>query len=446
MKHIRIGAGAGYSGDRLQPALDLIERGNLSYIVFECLAERTIALAQQRKLANPEQGYDPMLELRMRAVLSLTTSPRVRIISNMGAANPLAAARKTREIAESLGIRNLKIAAITGDDVLSNICERDLNVIETGERVSELGSKLVSANAYLGAAPIVEALAAGADIVLAGRIADPSLFLAPLLHEFGWDPSDWKRLGSGILAGHLLECAGQLTGGYFADPGYKEVPGLATLGFPFADIDELGNATFGKLAGTGGMLTIATCKEQLLYEVHDPSRYVTPDVVADFSRVRIEEITDDVIAVADADGTERPPKLKVSLGCSEGFCADGQISYAGAGARQRGELAIEILREQFSLQKIAIDEVRYELIGVNSIVPIRKSDSPDPREVRLRVAARTRDLQSAKFIIETVEALYTNGPAGGGGITGAITPVMAIYSTFIPREWVAPKVHYEVII
>jgi Acyclic terpene utilisation family protein AtuA len=444
MKHIRIGAGAGYSGDRLQPALDLIERGNLSYSVFECLAERTIALAQKRKLANPEQGYDPMLELRIRAILSSRAEPRVRIISNMGAANPLAAARKTREIAVALGIRNLKIAAVTGDDVLSIVRERDLEVIETGERVSQLGNKLVSANAYLGATPVVDALAAGADIVLAGRIADPSLFLAPLIHEFGWDSADWKRLGCGILVGHLLECAGQLTGGYFADPGYKEVPGLATLGFPFADIDEFGNATLGKLDGTGGMLTPATCKEQLLYEVHDPTRYVTPDVVADFSKVQIEGLANDVISVAGASGTEKPPMLKVSLGCSEGFIADGQISYAGAGAQQRGELAIEVIKEQFSLQNIAIDEVRYELIGINSVVPARKSDVSCPREIRLRVAARTSDIQSAKLITETVEALYTNGPAGGGGITTAITPVMAIYSTLIPREWVAPKVHYEV--
>ena len=225
MKTIRIGAGAGYSGDRIEPAVELAEKGDLHYLVFECLAERTIALAQQAKMKDPASGYDPLLAARMRAVLGTCRAKGIRVITNMGAANPLAAAEKTREIARALGLSGLKIAAVTGDDVLDAVKAGDYRIEETGGRVNDLGNRIVSANAYLGAGPIVEALAGGADVVITGRVGDPALFLGPLVHEFGWAMDDWDALGRGTAVGHLLECAGQVTGGYFADPGYKDVAG-----------------------------------------------------------------------------------------------------------------------------------------------------------------------------------------------------------------------------
>src|SRR6202008_2963307 len=287
MRTIRIGSGAGYSGDRVEPAIELAEKGDIDYLVFECLGERTVALAQQARLKNPDAGYDPLLEERMRAVLPLCAAKGIKIVTNMGAANPEAAAKKTAEIARALGLPALKIAAVVGDDVLDACKQGDLPILEFPGSIKKLGNRIVSANAYLGAEPIVQALSAGADIVITGRASDPALFLAPMIHAFGWGMDDWNPLGKGIVAGHLLECAGQITGGYFADPPYKDVAGLARLGFPIGEVGEDGSLVVTKVAGSGGAVTEETCKEQLLYEVHDPSRYLQPDVTADFSQMTI---------------------------------------------------------------------------------------------------------------------------------------------------------------
>src|SRR6202522_4042431 len=232
MRTIRIGSGPGYSGDRIEPAVELAEHGDIQYLVFECLGERTVALAQQARMKNPESGFDPLLEERMRAVLPLCAARGIKIVTNMGAANPLAAARKTAEIAGSLGLSSLKIAAVAGDDVLDACKDRDLPIMEFDGTIKQLGNRLLSANAYLGAEPMAQALNGGADIVITGRASDPALFLAPMIHAFGWAMDDWNLLGQGTVAGHLLECAGQITGGYFADPGYKDVPDLAPPRLP----------------------------------------------------------------------------------------------------------------------------------------------------------------------------------------------------------------------
>ena len=254
----------------------------------------------------------------MRAVLGACRANGTRIVTNAGAAHPEAGAARVRDVARSLGLRGLRIAAVTGDDVLDLARRENLALAETGGTVSDLGERVVSANAYIGAAPIVEALAGGADVVVTGRAADPSLFLAPLVHELGWPMDDWARLGQGTVVGHLLECAGQVTGGYFADPGFKDVAGLARLGFPIGEVDEDGSVVITKVEGSGGRVSEATCKEQLLYEIHDPSRYVTPDVVADFSGVTVAEVGPDRVRVEGGTGRERPDTLKVSVGYLDG--------------------------------------------------------------------------------------------------------------------------------
>lgn len=442
MKTARIGAGAGYSGDRIDPAVELAARGDLQYLVFECLAERTIALAQKAKQENPEAGFDPLLEERMEAVLALCVKNGVRIISNMGAANPLAAAKKTRRIAQQLGLRGLRIAAVTGDDVIECVRAGSFTFLENGQSVEAQIDKLLSANAYIGAAPIVDALAAGADVVLTGRVADPALFLAPLVHEFGWAWDDWQRLGQGTAVGHLLECAGQLTGGYFADPRYKDVPNLARLGFPIAEVDESGAATLTKVEGSGGVLTRATCTEQLLYEIEDPAAYLTPDVIADFSHVTLEETDKDRVRVTGGRGRTKPETLKVSVGVQAGYVGEGQISYAGPGAVARAQLAQAVIAER--LQNAGLDDVRFDLIGRNAMHGERLSRrESDPYEVRLRVAGRAKTQKRAARIGREVEALYTNGPAGGGGVAASVRETVAMLSVLMPRALVTPAIAYE---
>jgi hypothetical protein len=441
VRTIRIGSGAGYSGDRIEPAVELAEKGEIAYLVFECLGERTVALAQQARMKNPEGGYDPLLEERMRAVLPLCAAKGIKIVTNMGAANPEAAARRTAEIAKSLGLASLKIAAIVGDDVLDACKDGDLPIMEFDGTIRQLGNRLLSANAYLGAAPIAEALTAGADIVITGRASDPALFLAPMIHAFGWAMDDWNLLGQGTVAGHLLECAGQITGGYFADPGYKDVPDLARLGFPIGEIGEDGSLVITKVLGSGGAVTARTCKEQLLYEVHDPRKYFQPDVVADFSEVIVEEIGPDRVRVSGGRGAKRTDTLKVSVGYVDSYIGEGQISYAGPGALARGRLALEIVRERLKLTGVASSELRFELVGVDSLHGAAISArANEPYEVRVRVAGRTENLREAVRIGNEVETLYTNGPAGGGGAWKSARDVVAVASVLLPRELAKPQI------
>jgi hypothetical protein len=443
VRTIRIGSGAGYSGDRIEPAIELAEKGDIEYLVFECLGERTVALAQQARMKNPESGFDPLLEERMRAVLPLCAAKGIKIVTNMGAANPEAAARKTADIAKSLGLPALKIAAIVGDDVLDACKDGDLPIMEFDGTIRQLGNRLLSANAYLGAEPMAQALTAGADIVITGRASDPALFLAPMIHAFGWAMDDWDLLGQGTVAGHLLECAGQVTGGYFADPGYKDVADLARLGFPIGEVGEDGSLVITKVAGSGGAVTAQTCKEQLLYEVHDPAKYFQPDVVADFSQVKVEEIGPDRVRVSGGRGAKRTDTLKVSVGYVDGYIGEGQISYAGPGALARGRLALEIVRERLKLTHVAASEWRFELIGVDALHgPDVSARAGEPYEVRVRVSGRAESLREAVRIGNEVETLYTNGPAAGGGAWKSARDVVAVASVLLPRELAKPQVRF----
>jgi hypothetical protein len=443
MRSVRIGTRAGFAGDRIEPAVELAERGDVAYLVFECLAERTIALAQQARRRDPDGGYDPLLDARMRAVLPECRRRGIKIVTNMGAANPRAAAARIHAISRELGLHGLRVATVTGDDVIARIRGGAHAIEDMGITLADLGARVLSANAYLGALPIAEALAAGADVVVTGRVADPALFLAPLMREFAWDVADWDRLGRGVLVGHLLECAGQVTGGYFADPGFKDVPDLDRLGFPIAEVRADGGAVITKVEGSGGAVTTATCKEQLLYEIHDPARYVQPDVVADFSRVTIEEAGRDRVRVGGAAGRPRPDTLKVSVGYIDSYLGEGQISYAGPGAVARGRLAGEIVQARLRRAGVRIGEARFDLIGVDALhMPGAADRAREPAEVRLRVAARADSLAGAVRVGNEVEALYTNGPAGGGGVFKDAREIVAIASTFIPRDLATPVVSW----
>ncbi|UTA66368.1 acyclic terpene utilization AtuA family protein [Emticicia sp. 21SJ11W-3] len=433
---IRIGCGAGFSGDRLEPAIILAEKGNLDYLVLECLAERTIALAQKRKLQDPTKGYDPLLERRIESLLPLLVKNNIRLITNMGAANPVAGAKKIVEIAQKLGL-SVKVAAVLGDDVFAEISS-DTPTLETGEPLQKSG-ELISANAYLGVEGILEALQADTQIIITGRVADPSLFLAPMIHEFGWATDNYELMGKGTVIGHLLECAGHITGGYFADPIKKPVPDMDKLGHPFADIDADGTAIISKVEGTGGVVNLQTAKEQLLYEVINPYEYYTPDVVADFTTVYLKEIGANQVLVTGGTGKARPDTYKVSVGYKAFYMGEGEIAYAGASALARAELAGEILRKRLENQ---FPELRIDYIGSSAVHRTSFGNLAEPYEIRLRAAAKATNPTDAALIGEEVEALYTNGPAGGGGVRKSVTEVVGIVSTLIDRKKIKPVIEY----
>jgi hypothetical protein len=425
---IRIGCGAGFSGDRLDPSIVLVEQGNLDYLVLECLAERTIALAQKRKLQNPSLGYDPLLDRRIESLLPLLKKNNVQLITNMGAANPLAALQRVIEIAKQKNV-SVKVAAITGDDVL-DIIDPHEKAMETGMPLSSHGP-LISANAYLGVDGILEALKESPDVIITGRVADPSLFLAPMMYNFGWKADDYGQLGKGTILGHLMECAGQVTGGYYADPGKKDVPDLAHLGHPFIDAFADGTGLLGKVAGTGGVINLDTAREQLLYEVVDPHQYLTPDVSADFMSVRLLQQGKDAVHVSGGGGNSRPATYKVSVGYQAFYLGEGEITYAGSNAVARAELAGKIVKERLSA---ILPEIRIDLIGLNSAHGNAFHKTSQPYEVRLRIAAKAATPAQAALVGEEVEALYTNGPGGGGGVRKYVNEIIGIVSTLLPRE------------
>jgi len=434
---LRIGCGAGFSGDRIEPAVILAEIGELDYLVLECLAERTIALAQKRKLLDATKGYDPLLEKRITTLLPHLVKNNTRFITNMGAANPIAAAQKIIEIAKEQNIK-IKVAAVTGDDVLATIQQQAASTKETenGKLLSEYN--IVSANAYIGADTIIEALQTNAQIIITGRVADPSLFLSAMIYEFEWNTNDFDLMGKGTVIGHLLECAGQVTGGYFADGVHKKVDDLDKLGHPFADVFADGSAIISKVEGTGGVVNLQTTKEQLLYEVMNPHEYFTPDVIADFTTVHLKEIEKNKVQVSGGSGKQKPHTYKVSIGYKAFYLGEGEISYAGFATYERAQLAADILQKRLQDK---FKDIRIDFIGMQSLHKTTFDHNPVPYEIRLRIAAKASTAEEAAMIGEEVEALYTNGPAGGGGARKYVNEVIGIVSTLIDRNSIFPQVN-----
>ena len=440
---LRLGCGAGFSTDRLGPAIDLAEKGQLDYLVFETCAERTLAFAQRDKKLDPKRGYNPQLRARMLGVLKAAKENGTRIVTNMGVANTPEAVRVTIEVARELGLKGLKVAAVTGDDV-THLMTPDTPLFDHHDTpIGKIPQPFQSANAYLGIDAILPALESDADVIITGRVADPSLFLAPIVHHYGWRRDDWGALGKGTLVGHLMECGMQITGGYFADPGKKDVPRLADCGYPIAEVAEDGSCVVTKLADAGGMVTPRTVKEQLLYEVHDPRRYLTPDVTADFSAVTVAEEGRDRVRVGNGQGSARPGTLKVTVGFDGGFFAECGASYAGPNATARAKLSADILRERLERDPTvggAGVPFRIDLIGLNALHGTAHGIRTEAEDVRLRAAMRTSSRTACETMLWEMESLLCCGPAGGGGYRGQITPSVVTHSALIERERVTPKV------
>jgi hypothetical protein len=437
-----VGGGAGFSGDRLdaaEPVVDtLIARAVPACLIFETLAERTLALAQLARRVDPDAGYEPLLPEILSPILGKCLAHGIRIVSNFGAANPRAAARRIVALAKELGLRRPRIAIVSGDD-LSASEYRPLLREALGAKLDQVD--VVSANAYLGARVIADALRAGAEIVVAGRVADPSLLVGPAMAHFGWAEDDWARLGPATMAGHLVECGSQVTGGYFADPGYKDVPDLHRVGFPIAEIHADGSCEIFKADGTGGCVTERTVKEQLLYEVHDPAAYFTPDVTADITEAEVAQAGADRVRLGGVRGHARPELLKVNVCHEDGWLAEGEISYAGPGAEARARLAADVIRRRLGESLV----LRVDLIGTVSVFGddsgalLAQTPARGARDVRLRVAACHPERRIAERLSREVTALYTNGPAGGGGVRTSVRSRLDTLSCFVPRERVAAR-------
>lgn len=442
---LRVGCGAGFSGDRTdaaRPVVDaLMAAPGPAVLIFETLAERTLALAQLARERDPQAGYEPLLADLLRPVLADCLAHGIRIVSNFGAANPEGAAACIAALASELGLSLPRMALVYGDDLVG---EAHRAALQQACGADWPAARVVSANAYIGAQPIAQALQEGAEIVIAGRVADPALVLGPAAAWHGWAWDDWDRLARGTMAGHLLECGAQVSGGYFADPGYKNVPDLAHVGFPIASIEADGQCIIGKPANTGGVIDARTVKEQLLYEVHDPAAYLTPDVVADISQAWVTEVGPDEVRLDGVRGHARPAQLKVNVCSERGWLAEAEISYAGAHALARAQLAREVIGTRLAGQ----GTLRCDFIGVTSVLgddagqwlaglPAAGSASAEAlRDVRVRWAWEQPTAKAAQVLLREVNALYTCGPGGGGGVRTQLRSRLSTVSCLIGRDLV----------
>ena len=429
-KRISIGCGSAWSDDRLDWAQELADSGIVSYMGFDCLAERTMALAQIRKREDETRGQDeriPELMNRFANYLSLGG----KVVGNFGAANPSAAIDDVLRGLHSTGVSGVRVGAIFGDDVLDHVIARNLELPELGTRVRDLGERLVSANAYIGAEPIVELLADGAQFILGGRIADPSLFVGPIAYELGWSTEDWDKMASATLVAHLLECGTHGTGGNYVDPPYRVLDDIVHLAFPIAHVSNQ-ESVITKLPGTGGAVNSGVVKTQLAYEIHDPTAYLTPDSTADFSNVWVEEVGPDQVRVGGAVGQPRPEDLKVLVGVDEGWKVVTEISYGGSGCVDRARLASEVVAKRLEPYASDINEIRYDLHGVSALFDDQLPRG-EPAEVRLRIAARCQDREIADVVSFESQYLWM-GPAGGGGVMTHTAPAIGVTPAFLPRE------------
>jgi hypothetical protein len=438
-KTLRVGMGAAWWGDRIDSAIDLAKRGNVKYLCIDSMSEITMsALQVKREFDQKTKLYDNYLEERVGGALPFCIANGTRMISNGGWLDPVGAQKKIIEMARKLNLRSIKVAAISGGDLKDTLEKNNYTLLETGEKISNYRGKIVSAEAYLGVAEIIDALKDGADVVIGSRIADSALVLAPLIYEFGWKMDDWKLLGAGSAVGHLIECTTYVTGGHFADPGFKDVPGIEDLGFPIAEVHESGTAIITKLEDTGGIVSVDTCKEQLLYEIHDPGNYLLPDVVADFTGITFTQIGEDRVLVKGAIGKPKPETLKCLVGIREGYQAEEMICYAGPQALERAKLARDIIERRFRKLNIVYEEMRIDFVGVNAVHREASPAPPsEPYEVIVRIAVKTRDEEQARRVRKEIDPMAVAGPAGTGKwapIGDRVRPVIGLYSTLVPRS------------
>lgn len=450
MRTVRIGAGQGFYGDSLLPVLDVARYGDVKYIAFDTLAELTLAILQKGRKKDPDAGYTRDVVPMMRNLLPICHERGIKLITNAGGINPAGAGRAVAQVARELGIP-LKIAVVSGDNIADRLDELAAKGYrfenkETGEALGDVRDRVLFASVYLGARPIADALARGADVVITGRTTDTAQFLGPVLYEFGWAADDWDRLAQGIVLGHIMECSGQATGGNFT--GWRDVPDFWRIGFPIAEVSEDGSFVVSKAPGTGGMVTERTVKEQFLYEIHDPREYITPDVICDLTTTRIEQVGPDRVRVSGTRGKPAPRTLKALLGYADGWAGEGYVSFSWPDALGKAQRAEEIIRHRLEMQGVRPEEIHVEYIGLNSLwggVAPMPADPDSINEVRLRIAIRTRDKAECEKLAREFPPLYLSGPMAAAAIHGTPQPreLMGLWSTLIPREEIEPYVQID---
>jgi hypothetical protein len=451
MKSIRIAAGLGFYGDSWRPVRASIERGNVQYVCSDHLAELTLAILHKNRQRDPNLGYTQDLVPMLSDLLPLAVQYGVKFVLNAGGLNPLAAREALLAVLRKLGLK-LKVSVVLGDAVVERLDElqaagASLAHMDTGADIAEVRERLLFASAYLGARPLVAALDAGADIVLTGRVADAALFLAPLVHELGWRWDGWDKLAQGIVVGHLLECSTQATGGNFGGD-WRSIPDLAHIGYPIAEVWENGEAVISKAPGTGGRVSFDTLREQLLYEVHDPAHYLTPDVDVNMTTLHLEEIAPDQVRVTGASGRPAPKTLKVVAGYEDGVMGQATIGYAWPDALAKAQLAAQIITQQMAEMGLKSEETHVEYQGFNSIHgPLADpSHADDLNEVYLRIAVRCADRKEAAKLGRLVPPLGLSGPPFIGGLGGMMEPrgLLGIWPTLVPRAMIEEHIRVSV--
>ncbi len=452
MRTVRIGAGQGFYGDSLLPVLDVARYGDVKYISFDTLAELTLAILEKGRRKDPTAGYTRDVVPMMRNLLPIAKEKGIRLITNAGGINPRGAARAVAEVARELGL-SLKVACVTGDDIYDRLDELAAQGVtfadrETGQALGDIRDRVLFASVYLGAQVVADALATGADVVITGRTTDTAQFLGPLIHEFGWARDDWDRLAQGIVLGHLMECSGQVTGGNY-QVGWEEIPDLHRIGFPIAEVSEDGNFVLTKAPGTGGRVDLKSVKEQFLYEIHDPTTYITPDVICDLTTTRLEQVGENRVRVSGTTGRPAPPTLKALLGYADGWMGEGYISFSWPNAYSKAKRAAEIIRKRLEMHGVQPEEIHEEYIGINSLwgaLAPEPVDEDRVNEVRLRIAIRTRNKKDCEILAREFPPLLLSGPPTASAVAGTPQPreLMGLWSTLIPRELIEPYVQIQV--
>lgn len=447
---IRIASGQGFWGDLQNAPYDQVSKGPVDYLMMDFLAEVTMSIMQKQRKRNPDLGYAKDLVTIIEHILPTCLEKNITIITNGGGVNPTGCRDAIFRWARKKGIANLRVGVVLGDDILGRLDELGgggipLDNMETGEKLDLVRGKVMSANVYFGAWPIVEALKKGAQVIITGRTTDTGLTLAPMIHEFGWREDEWDRIAAGTIAGHILECGGQASGGNFS-ADWRSVPDLAHIGFPIAEAHPDGDIIITKHENTGGLVSVQTVKEQLMYEIGNPANYITPDCVANFTTIQLEEVGRNRVRMSGVKGRPATDSYKVSMSYLDGYTAFGTLTYAWPDALEKAKAADRILRTRLVDLGLRFDEVRSEFLGYNSCLGPLSAAPDEMNEVVLRVGVRSHDHHAVESFGKELAPLILTGPPGVTGFAGGRpkpSEVIAYWPALIPKSAVTPHVLVE---